>query len=120
MLAKVLPDLEAADKLRTVLRQSQVPQARRPHLEESAATLITGVTADPPFTDAMRPPELQQAAQPGHSAGGRGTSEGSGLGALPQVNAPYRDSGERNPRAGCPGTRELQGDRYRVQSRAQS
>lgn len=47
-------------------------------------------------------------------------TRGSGLGTLSRVNAPFRDSGERPPRAKCPGTSESRGDRHPVQSRNQS
>lgn len=84
-----------------------------------------GITTGTPCADATRPrscsSQLSLATVQGAGAGAQATPmRGSGLGTLLRVNAPFRDSGERPPRAGCPGTSESHGDRYQVQSKTQS
>lgn len=82
MLAKVLPDLEAADKLRATLGQSQVPRPRPAYLGGIRSRPGHGRHCGYPVSRRDKTPELQQGAQPGHSAGGRGASDpDAGLGA---------------------------------------
>lgn len=76
---------------------------------------VHGRDETPPPTLLPTPAAASRSAWP--QCRGQGHKRGLRAG---RVNAPYRDSGERTPLAGCPGTRESQGDRDRVQSRTQS
>lgn len=62
----------AADKLRAALGQSQVPQPWRPHLGGIRSGPGHGHHYGYPVRGRDKTPELQQPAQPGHSAGGGG------------------------------------------------
>lgn len=122
-LAKVLPDLEAADNSgpRSGSHRSHSPGV--PTWEASAAALVTGITTGTPCAEATRPRSCSSrlSLDTVQGAGAQATPmRGSGLGTLLRVNAPFRDSGERPPRAGCPDTSESHGDRYQVQSGTQS
>lgn len=103
------------------------------------ARAVTAALASPPGRHPQRPwsraslriSRVRTLQDPGAAAAssawpqcrGRGRKRprgGAQDGTLLRVNAPFRDSGERPPRAGCPGTSESHGDRYQVQSRTQS